>query len=51
MIIKKRKSTDKNRDKEIVKDYNSGMSIVLMVAKYLITSSRIYQILKEQNRA
>lgn len=34
------------RNKQLAKDFNSGMSIVRLVAKYQISSARIYKILK-----
>lgn len=47
MKLKRRSTSSKERDLSILKDYNDGMSIVRMVAKWNITSSRIYQILNK----
>lgn len=43
---KKGPAPNMDRNLELIKDYNQGMSIVSMVGKYRISSARIYKLLK-----
>lgn len=50
MTVKRREIEKKERNDEILKDYNDGMKMIDMVAKYRISSSRIYKIIGDHEK-
>ena len=44
--IRRPNHTKTERNESLIKDYNKGASIVSMVSKYQISSTRIYKLLK-----
>jgi len=47
--LKKGQVINEDQKKQLLVDYNGGMSTVSLITKYGVTQSRIYQILAEWN--